>query len=69
MKNSSRLSANTERNLSFSSSGTDLSVASSSKRRKNSNWLKSRLKTAQARNRLRFCFFAVEVWPSGSNTG
>src|SRR5690349_23826170 len=54
MKNSSRVEAKTERNFSFSKGGVDLSVASSSTRRKNSNWHRSRLRTDQARNRFGF---------------
>src|SRR5689334_5897019 len=54
MKNSSRFEEKTARNFSRSSTGFDLSVASSSTRRKNSNWHKSRLRTDHERKRFGF---------------
>jgi len=56
IKNSSRLLAKTARNFNRSSTGNDSSVASSRTRLKNSNWLKSRLKTDHARK----CRFSEE---------
>src|SRR5574338_1293676 len=63
MKNSSRFEENTARNFSRSSTGFDLSVASSSTRRKNSNWHKSRLRTDQERKRFGLDF----GWLDGSD--
>src|SRR4026207_60658 len=62
MKNSSRFEEKTERNFSRSNTGFDLSVASSSTRRKNSNWHRSRLRTDQERKRFGFL-----GWPDGSD--
>src|SRR6185369_17974302 len=58
IKNSSRLVAKIERNLSRSSRGTELPAASSRMRRKNSSCIRSWLKTDHARKCLGFDDFA-----------